>query len=147
MAIALYPYERRVNVLSDCLHPPVPWLVLRLIQIPARATVDARGCYSAVDDGDSVHGLRATLGADELLGRHRHHQPILGDPACWRFDRDAAVGRLHGRQPDADPVLLAALSAAVRDRRGRLPAFDGAAPARLEQSARHRPARPPGLDP
>ena len=39
-------------------------------------------------------------------------------PLVGRFDRDVAVGRLHGRQPDAEPLLLAALSAAVRDRRG-----------------------------
>ena len=26
------------------------------------------------DDGDRLHGLRAALGPDELLGRHRHHQ-------------------------------------------------------------------------
>ena len=51
-------------------------------------------------------------------GADRHHQPVLGDPARRREDRDAAVGRLHGRQPDPEPVLLAALSAAVRHRRG-----------------------------
>ena len=28
------------------------------------------------DDGDRLHGLRAALGPDELLGRHRHHQPV-----------------------------------------------------------------------
>ncbi len=29
------------------------------------------------DDGDRLHGLRAAVGPDELLGRHRHHQPVL----------------------------------------------------------------------
>ena len=29
------------------------------------------------DDGDGLHGLLAALGADELLGRDRHHQPLL----------------------------------------------------------------------
>ena len=38
-------------------------------------------------------------------------------PAGRRSDRDLAVGRLRGRQPDAEPLLLAALPAAVRDRR------------------------------
>ena len=30
------------------------------------------------DDGDRLHGLRAALGPDELLGRDGHHQPVLG---------------------------------------------------------------------
>ena len=64
---------------------------------------------------------------------------------------DSIVTLLWGGFTVANPTLnrflLAALSAAVRDRRGGLPAPDGAAPARLEQSARHRPARPAGLDP
>ena len=37
--------------------------------------------HPAADDGDGVHGLCAALGPDELLGRHRHHQSVLGDPA------------------------------------------------------------------
>ncbi len=53
------------------------------------------------DDGDGVHGLRAAVGADELLGGHGDHQPVLGDPAGRRGHRHLAVGRLHGRQPDA----------------------------------------------
>ena len=72
-------------------------LVLRLVQISARTVVDPRRRHSAADDGDSVHGLRAALGADELLGRDRHHQPVLGDPARRPVHRDAAVGRFHGR--------------------------------------------------
>ncbi|MGY4443663.1 quinol-cytochrome oxidoreductase complex cytochrome b subunit [Bradyrhizobium sp. LM2.3] len=42
-------------------------------------------------------GLRAPLGPDELLGRHRHHQSVLRHSLCWREHRDAAVGRLFGR--------------------------------------------------
>jgi hypothetical protein len=38
--------------------------------------------------------------------------PIIGEPITH-----LAVGRLRGRQPDAEPLLLAALPAAVRDRR------------------------------
>ena len=34
-----------------------------------------------------------------------------------RIDRDLALGRLYGRQPDAQPLLRAALPAALRDRR------------------------------
>ncbi len=40
--------------------------------------------HPAADDGDRLHGLRAALGPDELLGRHRHHQPVLGHPAGRR---------------------------------------------------------------
>ena len=32
------------------------------------------------DDGHRLHGLRAALGSDVLLGRDRHHQPVLGIP-------------------------------------------------------------------
>ena len=39
------------------------------------------------------------------------------DPVRRQIDRHLAVGRLRGRQPDAEPLLLAALPAAVRDRR------------------------------
>jgi hypothetical protein len=48
-------------------------------------------------------------------------------PLVGESDRDLAVGRLLGRQPDAEPLLLAALPAAVRDRRRGVPAHLGAA--------------------
>ena len=90
------------------------------------------------DDGDRLHGLRAALGPDELLGRHRHHQPVLGDPAGRRGDHHLAVGRLRGRRPDAEPLLLAALPAAVHDRRRGRPAYLGA--------ARRRATNPTGVE-
>ena len=62
-------------------------------------------------------------------------------PAGRRADRDLAVGRLRGRQSDAAALLLAALSAAVRDRRRGGAAHLGAARGRAEQSDRHRAAR------
>ncbi len=55
--------------------------------------------------------------------------------------RHLALGRLRGRQSDPEPLLLAALPAALRDRRRGRAASDGAAPARLEQSARASTAR------
>ena len=66
-------------------------------------------------------------GQMSLLGRHRHHQPVLGDPAGRRQHRHLAVGRLLGRQPDAEPLLQPALPAAVRADRRDLPARRGAA--------------------
>ena len=59
-------------------------------------------------------------------------------PMRRRTDRHLAVGRLRGRQPDAQPLLLAALPAAVRDRRRGRAAHLGAAHGRAEQSGRHR---------
>ena len=94
--------------------------------------------HLCADDGDGLHGLCAALGPDELLGRHRHHQPVLGHPGGRRERRDLALGRLRRRQPDAEPLLLAALSAAVRHRRRGDAAHHRAAPLRLEQSAGHR---------
>ena len=65
--------------------------------------------------------------------------PLVGDR-----HRDLAVGRLRGRQPDAEPLLQPALPAAVRDRRRGVPARRGAAHHRLEQPARHRREEPAG---
>ena len=46
--------------------------------------MDSRRDHLPADDGDRLHGLRAALGPDELLGRDRHHQSVLGDPASRR---------------------------------------------------------------
>ncbi len=59
-------------------------------------------------------------------------------PLVGERDRDLAVGRLRGRQPDAQPLLLAALPAAVHDRRRGGPAHLGAARAGQQQSDRRR---------
>ena len=59
-------------------------------------------------------------------------------PLVGPDDRHLAVGRLQRRQPDAEPLLLAALPAAVRAGRRGVPACRGAAHQRLQQPARHR---------
>ncbi len=59
-------------------------------------------------------------------------------PLVGETHHHLAVGRLFGRQPDAEPLLLAALSAALHDRRRRRPARLGAACGRPEQSRRRR---------
>jgi hypothetical protein len=51
------------------------------------------------DDGDGVHGLRAALGPDELLGRDRDHQHLWRHSGGRRADPAAAARRLRGRQP------------------------------------------------
>ncbi|CAA9232431.1 MAG: Ubiquinol-cytochrome C reductase, cytochrome B subunit, partial [uncultured Acetobacteraceae bacterium] len=91
------------------------------------------------DDGDSLPRLRAALGPDVLLGRHRHHQPVQRHTAGRREHRHLAVGRVQRGQPDAQPLLQPALPAALRDLRRGVPAHRGAARHRLEQPAGHRP--------
>ena len=130
--------QRRVDVLHRRLHPHLPRPLLRLLQGAARDPLDPRRDHLPADDGDGLHGLRAAVGPDELLGRHRHHQPVLGHSAGRRDDRDLAVGRLLGRQPDAEPLLLAALPAAVHDRGRRGAAHLGAARSGFQQPDRRR---------
>ena len=127
LAAPLRAPERRIDVLHRHLHPHLPRHVLRLLQVAARAAVDDRRGDPAAHDGDRVHGLRAALGPDVVLGRHRHHQPVLRLPDRRQADRDLAVGRLQRRQPDAQPVLQPALPAAVRAGRRGVPAHRGAA--------------------
>ena len=67
-------------------------------------------------------------------------------PFVGESHRHLAVGRLLGRQPDPEPLLRAALPAAVRDLRRGVPAHPGAAPVRLEQPGRDRPDQE-GQDP
>ncbi len=48
-------------------------------------------------DGHGLHGLRAALGPDELLGRQGHHQPVLGHPVRGRVGHHLVVGRIRRR--------------------------------------------------
>ena len=80
LAVALPARQRRFDVLPRRLHPHVPRHVLRLLQGAARGALDPRRDPAAADDHDRLHGLRAALGPDELLGGGRHHQSVLGDP-------------------------------------------------------------------
>jgi ubiquinol-cytochrome c reductase cytochrome b/c1 subunit len=48
-----------------------------------------------------LHGLRAALGPDELLGRHRHHQPVLAIPGVG----DSIVTWLWGGFAVGNPTL------------------------------------------
>ena len=65
--------------------------------------------------------------------------PLVGEPM-----RAVAARRLRARQRRAQPLLLAALSAAVRDRGGDRPAHLGAAHPGLEQPDRRRREGPAG---
>ena len=133
---------RRLDVLPRRLHPHLPRPLLRLLQGAARGAVDHRRPDLRRDDGDRLHGLLAALGADELLGGHGHHQPVLlarqHHSGARHDDRRVAVGRLLGDGRDAQPLLQPALSAAVRDRGPGRPAPVGAAHRRPEQPHRAR---------
>ena len=76
---------------------------------PREVLVDHRRLDLPRDDGDRLHGLLAALGADELLGRDRHHQPLLlaRQHRQWaRHDhRAVALGRLLGVGADPQPLL------------------------------------------
>ena len=138
LAAALPAFQRRLDVLPRRLYPHVPRHVLRLLQVAARGAVDPRRHHLSRDDGDRLHGLRAAVGPDELLGGDRHHQPVLGHSGRRRAHRDVAVGRFLGRQSHPEPVLLAALPPAIRHSRRRGAAYLGAPRGRAEQSRRHR---------
>ena len=99
-------------------------------------------------------GYVAALGPDELLGRHRHHQPLLvarqhleglGTTIVeWLWGGYSVVGH------DAQPLLLAALPAALRDRRPRRACTSGrcTSPARTTRPAStSRPSRTPCRSP
>ena len=139
LAPALSAFQRRVDVLLRGLRTHFSRHVLRVLQVAAGSFVDPRRHYLSADDGHRLHGLCAALGADELLGRDRHHQPVLRHSGGRRYHRDVAVGRLFGRQSDVAAVLLPALSAAVRDPRRGGAAHLGAPCGRPEQSGRRRP--------
>ena len=120
--------------------PHLPRALLRLVQDPARDHLDHRHADLPPDDGDRVHGLRAALGADVVLGRHGDHRALQRHPLRRPVDPDLAARRAGGRQRDADPLLLAALPPAVRDRRAGHPARLGVPHHRQQQPDRRRGA-------
>ena len=140
LGAALRARQRRVAVLLRGLLPHLPGHLLRVLQDPARDHLDHRHADLPPDDGDRLHGLRAALGADVVLGRHRDHRPLLGDPAHRARHPDLAARRAGGRQPDAEPLLLAALPPAVRDRRPRDRPHLGVPHHRQQQPDRRRGA-------
>ena len=87
----------------------------------------------------SVLRLPASLGADVVLGRAGHRQPVLDRPAHRRRPGHLDSRGLHGVGRDAEPLLRVprhrrAAGAAAAGRR----APDGAARSGLEQPGRRR---------
>jgi len=67
-----------------------PGPVLRQLQGAARSDLDHRDADLPRHDGDGLHGLCASLGADVVLGRHGDHRPLRRDPRHRRADPDLA---------------------------------------------------------
>ena len=108
------------------------------VQGPARDGLAARRGHLPADDGDRLHGLRAAVGPDELLGCQGHHRPVRRHPGGRRAAADLAARRLCARRRGAQPLLQPALPAAVRDRRCGHPAHLGAAYSGLVEPDRRR---------
>src|SRR5215831_3420526 len=138
LAAALSACQWRFVLFRRGLRPHRAQHVLRLLQGSARGVVDPRRYPVPLDGGHGLHGLRAALRPDELLGGDRHHQSVLGHSVGRRSDRHLAVGRLCGRQSNAEPLLFAALPVAVCHRRRRRSAHLGAACRRAKQPNRRR---------
>ena len=68
---------RRLDVLHRRLHPIFRGLYYGSYKAPREVLWILGVFIFLADDGDGLHGLLASLGPDELLGRHRHHQPVL----------------------------------------------------------------------
>jgi quinol-cytochrome oxidoreductase complex cytochrome b subunit len=130
--------QRRIDVLSRRLHPHVPRHVLRLLQGAARGAVDPRRDPAAAHDHTGFMGYVLPWGQMSFWAATVITNLFSAIPLVGESDRQLAVGRLRGRQSDAQPLLLAALPAAVRHRRRRRAAHLGAAHGRAEQPDRHR---------
>ena len=48
-------------------------------------------------DGDSLHGVRTSLGSNELLGRHGYYKSFFCYPDSWRKYSHLALGRFFSR--------------------------------------------------
>ena len=96
--IALHAFQRRLDVLPRRLHPHVPRPLLRLLQGAARSALDSGRADLSADDGHRLLGLRAALGPDVVLGRHRHHQPVQRVRPALAFRQSALERRHHDRQ-------------------------------------------------
>jgi ubiquinol-cytochrome c reductase cytochrome b subunit len=80
-----YMHQNGASLFFVAVYPAhLPRPLLRVLQGPARGDVDHRHADLPADDGDRLHGLRAALGPDVVLGRHGDHRPVRRDPLRGR---------------------------------------------------------------
>ena len=136
LAAALYPRQRRVDVLHRRLYPHVP---RACITGRTRSRASCCGCSASsiflLMMATAFMGYTLPWGQMSFWGATVITNLFSAIPCGRRRDHHLAVGRLCRRQSDAEPVLRAALPDAVRDLRLRLPACLGAAHRGVEQSA------------
>ncbi len=93
LADPLHAQHRRLAVLRRRLPAHVPRPDVRLVPEAARTGVDPRHADLPGADGRSLHGLRAAVGPDVVLGRQGDHLAVRCDPG----DRHRPDRMDHGR--------------------------------------------------
>ena len=139
LAAPLRARQRRELLLHRRLHPHLPRPLLRLVQGAARDGVDARRSSSILLMMATAFmgyvlpwGQMSFWGAQVITGFFSAI-PLVGEPV-----RHVAARRLRPRPGDAQPLLLAALSAAVRDRWVSSSSTSGRCTSRVRQPDRRR---------
>ncbi len=137
LADPLRPHERRVDVLHRDVHPLFRGLYYGSYKEP-RELLWMIGVILLLMMATAFMGYVLPWGQMSYWGATVITNLFSAIPGVGQRHRHLAVGRVLGRQPDAEPLLQPALPAAVRHRRRGGPAHRGAAHHRLEQPARDR---------
>src|SRR3546814_24674 len=109
---------------TDTLFPYTP--LVRSVPGAARTGVAAGQADLPGADGRSLHGLRAAVGPDVVLGREGDHLAVRRDPGHRQRPDRVDHGRLPARRRDAQPLLRPARDRAAAG----AAAAGGAAPGR-----------------
>ena len=90
MGIPVYPRQWSLAFLYRRLRPHLSGSLLRFLQGSAGDNLDYRHADLSRDDGDGVHGIRAAMGTDVVLGRDRDHGTL------WRHSGRSARSSRNG---------------------------------------------------
>jgi len=74
-------------------HWPRPLLWI----LPIHFDLARGGCFTICGYGGSFPWLRAPMGTDIILRRHRYYKSFLRDPLPWWGPGHMALGRVRGR--------------------------------------------------